>query len=171
MKNKFSILIILFFPIMLFCQVGIKTNAPTHTLDVNGTSRIRNFSSGIVSVDANGVFSTTSTNIGYAEGSVNWNGLLIGTQSSIFTLTAKETITNTAISCVIHYDIDDQVFYPMLLSGCSFSNLGASAGNNGRFRLTVGATNYDFSFVNAGITSNVSCSLATLSGTFMSIVY
>lgn len=50
-----KLILLLLFPIMTFCQVGIGTTNPTNTLDVNGTTRVRSLTNGTVESDPTGV--------------------------------------------------------------------------------------------------------------------
>lgn len=83
-------LLLLLFPIISYCQVGINTTSPTSMLDVNGDVRIRSTSNGTVEVDSQGVI----YNIPYKTitmGIANQNGVILKGFGS--TITRLDNIT------------------------------------------------------------------------------
>lgn len=137
-------LIILLFPILSFSQVGINTTTPTNTLDVNGSLRVRNQTTGTVEATSTGVqYSVPYTTS--AMGVVDITGALLkgfgATTSKINNTTFRVTFT------VTQADTD----YVILLCGkrrhLSYDNVGLNSFDIIIDNNPAGVPSFDFNFV------------------------
>lgn len=124
----------LFFPLVVFSQVGINTTNPQDTLHVNGTARITNTSS------------TTSTQLMGANANGTINNVSIGTNLELTggTLNAFGAATYGIVSVPIATGPVNQQFDDV--------DLGINGANQNKtvFRLTGRTNNYRFSGLAGG---------------------
>lgn len=71
-----TLILTLLFSISSLSQVGIATTSPTETLDINGSTRVRNLSDGTVQSSPTGVLTVAPYKV-VAMGVVNINGNLL----------------------------------------------------------------------------------------------
>ena len=134
----------LLFPILAISQVGINTTAPSNTLDVNGTTRVRSLTSGTTESDANGVLATApykSISMGVVD---NSGTLLKGFGST----TSKINATTFRVTFITPQTDND---YIILLSGkrrhLSYDNAGLNSFDIIIDSNPASVTNFDFNFV------------------------
>lgn len=125
---------------------------------------------GIVVSNNTGVLSVTNLMKSVA-GHNSWNGVLVGSKSCMLFFAGRAAIVATDVAFIVHYDPNAGSFSVISNSNCTVTNLGASAGNNGRLRVNVGGNNYDLTFINAGGLSTITNSLDWFQGTFYSVTH
>lgn len=137
-------LIILLFPILSLAQVGIETTAPTNTLDVNGSLRVRNQTLGTVEATSTGVQYTvpyTAVAFGVVD---NAGALLKGFGAT----TSKINNTTFRVTFLVPQADTD---YIILLCGkrrhLSYDNVGLSSFDIIIDSNPAGVPNFDFNFV------------------------
>ena len=149
-------------------QVGVGTVSPTETIDVDGTARVRSLDEGFVVSDKTGVIDI-SDNTKSTAGHMQWDNVLVGTKSALLLFTGRVSSYATDISFMMHYDVDQQSFTVMSEVNCDVTDIGATAGNNGRIRIEVRGVEYDLIFNNSGGFSNITASFFWIQGTFLAI--
>lgn len=137
-------LLFLLFPILAMSQVGIGTVNPTNTLDVNGSLRVRNLTTGTVISNPLGVQSI-SPYVAVCMGVVDNAGMLL---KGFGATTSKINATTYRITFIVP-QIDND--YIILLSG-KLRHLSYNNPTLNTFDVIIdsnpsGVSNFDFNFL------------------------
>lgn len=139
-----KLLLVLLFPLMTYCQVGIGTTIPTNDLDVNGTTRVRSLTNGTVESEPNGVIVSVPYR-SVCMGVVNNAGTLLKGFGATATKINSTTFRITFLSAQIDND------YVILLCG-KLRHLSYNNTTLNSFDIIIDSNpasvpNFDFNFV------------------------
>lgn len=120
-----KIILLLLLSNCLFAQVGINTNTPTATIDINGDLRIRNIQKGLITdsilcVDANGLIHKIKYNIVY---------------STSYKLYSE--------------NYDSTTFIGNNISGLNSYSIGVGNNSSGDYNFNLGGLNYTAGYINS----------------------
>lgn len=137
-------LIFLLFPIFATAQVGINTITPSNTLDINGSARVRNLTTGTVQSQSNGVL-TIAPYTSVCMGVVDNSGALL---KGFGATTIKINATTYRITFIFP-QIDND--YIILFSG-KLRHLSYNNPTLNNFDVVIDSnpssvSNFDFNFV------------------------
>ena len=137
--------------------IGAGTVNPTQTLDVGGNVRVRNLTEGTIVADGNGILSTSLyTKALRSQPNNVWNRVLVGYKSCIIQFAGKISGNGgQVLAFIVHYNLETNAFNVMSSSNCTVTNLGATAGNNGRLQVNNGGVLYTLTFVRNGREANI----------------
>ena len=166
--NQFLSCLMLLSVCFSYSQVGVGTVNPTETIDVDGSARVRDLDEGYVVSDTNGVLSI-SENSKSTSGHMQWDNVLVGRKSALMLFTGRVASNATDISFMIHYDVDDKYFAVMSEANCTVTDLGATAGDDGRLRIQVSSLVYDLTFNSADGFCDIAATQFWVQGTFFTI--
>lgn len=182
-KNILTIAPILLCSGLSLAQVGINTTAPTKSLDVNGTMKIRTLQDQsepniayVIVADASGNLSRATPKDAvfssglYTAGHINWNNILVGSKGTRLDFSGRATTSGGTpdFTFSVFYDIGTG-FTVISTTGVTVTPVNATSLNVA----TSGTTfNLVFTLISGGF-ANISCTNCSnstnwMQGTFVS---